>query len=89
MSEPGTEVQPPEEARNDRIEVYKDRADEWRWRYRAANGRKIADGAEGYQNIADAMKGAAAVTARTLIFVETKDGPVPGPNHLRVVVIRG
>jgi uncharacterized protein YegP (UPF0339 family) len=29
--------------------VYKDSAGEWRWTLRARNGRKVADGAEGYR----------------------------------------
>jgi uncharacterized protein len=29
--------------------VYKDSAGEWRWTLRARNGRKVADGAEGYK----------------------------------------
>lgn len=30
------------------FQVFKDKAGEWRWRLRAANGRVIADGSEGY-----------------------------------------
>lgn len=30
------------------FEVYQDKAGEWRWRFRAANGKTLADGAEGY-----------------------------------------
>jgi uncharacterized protein YegP (UPF0339 family) len=29
--------------------VYKDSKGEWRWTLRARNGRKVADGAEGYK----------------------------------------
>jgi uncharacterized protein len=29
--------------------VYKDSRGEWRWTLRARNGRKVADGAEGYK----------------------------------------
>lgn len=32
----------------DRLEVYQDTQSQWRWRLRAANGRTIADSAEGY-----------------------------------------
>ena len=39
--------------------VYKDRANQWRWTYYAANGRKIADSAEGYNNEADCLHGIA------------------------------
>lgn len=31
-----------------KIEMYCDRAEEWRWRLRAPNGRIIADSSEGY-----------------------------------------
>lgn len=31
-----------------RVEVYRDRAREWRYRIRAANGKIVAGGAEGY-----------------------------------------
>ena len=31
------------------LQVYCDDSGEWRWRLRAANGRSVADGAEGYQ----------------------------------------
>ena len=37
--------------------VYKDNAGQWRWRFIAANGRIIADSAEGYWNQADCMAG--------------------------------
>ena len=32
---------------------YKDKADEWRWRLKADNGRIIADSGEGYKNLGD------------------------------------
>lgn len=34
--------------RGERIEVYPDRAGEWRWKWKAANNRIIADSGEGY-----------------------------------------
>lgn len=37
--------------------IYKDRAGEWRWFLQAANGRKIADSAEGYINKQDCLAG--------------------------------
>ena len=30
------------------FEIYRDTAHDWRWRLRAANGRIVADSAEGY-----------------------------------------
>ena len=38
-------------------EMYRDRANEWRWTYYASNGRTIADSAEGYKNEADCLHG--------------------------------
>jgi uncharacterized protein YegP (UPF0339 family) len=35
------------------FERYKDKADEWRWRLKAKNGKIIADSSEGYKNLAD------------------------------------
>lgn len=45
-----------------KIELYRDGALQWRWRFIAANGRILADSAEGYKERADAVKGALAVT---------------------------
>lgn len=39
------------------FQAYEDRAGEWRWRLRAANGRIIADGSEGYKNKQDCLHG--------------------------------
>jgi uncharacterized protein len=44
-----------------RFEVFKDRANEWRWRLRAVNGRVIADSGEGYKQRARCLGGIAAV----------------------------
>ena len=35
------------------FQLYKDKADEWRWRLIAKNGKKIATSGEGYKNKAD------------------------------------
>jgi uncharacterized protein YegP (UPF0339 family) len=35
------------------IEIYRDKAAEWRWRAKASNGAIIAVSGEGYINIAD------------------------------------
>lgn len=37
--------------------LYKDRQNQWRWRYVSSNGRTIADSGEGYYNRIDAMNG--------------------------------
>lgn len=47
----------------DTVELYTDDADEWRWRYKSANGVDVlADSAEGYTNEADARSAAGRVT---------------------------
>jgi uncharacterized protein YegP (UPF0339 family) len=43
--------------------VYKDHAEQWRWTYFAANGRKIADSGEGYHNKSDCLHGIALMKA--------------------------
>ena len=40
-----------------KFEIYKDDADDFRWRLKAANGRIIADSAEGYQKKAACIRG--------------------------------
>lgn len=37
--------------------VYKDHAGEWRWYLKAANGKKVADSGEGYNNKQDCLYG--------------------------------
>ncbi|MES2469416.1 MAG: DUF1508 domain-containing protein [Verrucomicrobiota bacterium] len=37
--------------------MYKDAKGEWRWYLQAANGKKIANGGEGYTNEADCLAG--------------------------------
>jgi len=39
-----------------KIEVYKDVNREWRWRLISANGRIVADSAEGYKRKASVMR---------------------------------
>lgn len=41
-----------------RIQVYKDKKGEWRWRFRARNNRVIADSGEGYKRKAGAVRAA-------------------------------
>lgn len=63
-----------------RVVFYKDTAGEWRWRYVAANGRTMADSAEGYTERNDASEAAAQVFAGTdtrhLKFVLDHDTPL-------------
>jgi hypothetical protein len=46
-----------------RFIVFKDVADQFRWRLVAANGKKIADSAEGYWNRSDCLAGIELVKA--------------------------
>jgi uncharacterized protein YegP (UPF0339 family) len=34
-----------------KFEIYRDKKNEWRWRYIASNGRIMADSGEGYKNL--------------------------------------
>lgn len=52
-----------------KYEMYLDSRKEWRWRLRAANGRIIADSAEGYQNKNDCRNAIELVK-------NSKDAPV-------------
>ena len=47
--------------REPKIELYRDSKREWRWRFRAVNGRIQADGAEGYHTLAGVKKGVHSV----------------------------
>jgi uncharacterized protein YegP (UPF0339 family) len=44
-----------------KFEVYKDRVANYRWRFRASNGRIVADSSEGYVNKSDCLTGIAIV----------------------------
>ncbi len=44
-----------------KFELYSDKAGEYRWRLKSANGQVIATGGEGYTNKAGALNGIAAV----------------------------
>jgi uncharacterized protein YegP (UPF0339 family) len=52
-------------------EFYKDRDRQWRSRIRAANGKIVADSAEGYHNFKDARRGL-KVALLVLLFGRTK-----------------
>jgi len=40
-----------------RFEMYRDTSQQWRWRFRANNGKIVADSAEGYVNKTDCEHG--------------------------------
>ncbi|MFC4436559.1 MULTISPECIES: amphi-Trp domain-containing protein [Natrialbaceae] len=50
-----------EDGRRSRFEVYRDRADEWRWRLVHWNGNIIADSGEGYTSRSNAERAARGV----------------------------
>lgn len=43
------------------IQIYRGRNRQWFWRLRAANGKIIADGAEGYARTGNALRAAVGV----------------------------
>lgn len=61
-----------------RAEVYRDAADEWRWRLIHPNGRVLADSGEGYVSKSDAVHGLSVVTKRpikvTILYELVDDG---------------
>ncbi len=42
----------------DTWEVYKDKADEWRWKRKASNGQIVGAASEGYKNKSDCIANA-------------------------------
>ncbi len=44
-----------------RFEIYRDKAEEYRWRLVAANGKVLADSGEGYKNEGDCLSAIQAV----------------------------
>ncbi len=55
-----------------KIEIYKDRKAEWRWRARARNGKIVADSGEGYKRRLGAVKAA----LRLLEIVRAREVPI-------------
>jgi len=43
------------------FKIYKDTTGDWRWNFKAANGRIVADSAEGYRNRSDCLNGISLV----------------------------
>lgn len=52
--------------KRDTIEVYRDAASRWRWRYIAQNGHILADSGQAYSRRVDAVRGAKRVTGSRL-----------------------
>ena len=56
------------------VTLYRDEADEWRWRTTAPNGEKVADSGEGYHNHSDCLSMAQAVNGDDPLYVTQSDG---------------
>lgn len=52
-----------------KFDIYEDDGGEWRWRLKAANGRKISDSAEGYTSKAGARRAVDTVINTVLAIV--------------------
>ena len=63
----------------DEIEVYQDRAKEWRWRLIAPNGEIIADSNEGYDSKYNANRAAKRVFAERTRQAEEAGADATGP----------
>jgi uncharacterized protein YegP (UPF0339 family) len=57
------------------VRYYQDAEGDWRWRVKAANGRIIANGTEGYTRRADVLR--AYATARALICADAGEEQLP------------
>jgi uncharacterized protein YegP (UPF0339 family) len=55
-----------------KFEVYKDRANEWRWRLVAKNGEPIADSGEGYKRKVDCVDAIGLVSSVTITDTESE-----------------
>lgn len=58
-----------ESAKKDKIEIYQDKRDEYRWRRIASNGRNVGAASEGYNKKSDCLENA----QRQFIECEIKD----------------
>ena len=58
---------------SDRVEVYRDEAQEWRWRRVAPNGEIVSDSAEGYVEKDYALQAAARYNSDVLDVVIERD----------------
>ena len=60
-----------------KIDIYKDKAGEWRWRIIHANGNIMADSSEGYKNKADCVSSLDSVSkfmaAREIATIKTNN----------------
>ncbi len=48
---------------NMKVEIYQDKAHEWRWRMKASNGRIIATGGEGFSSKSNCLESFGKVQA--------------------------
>lgn len=71
---------------NDRVVIYKDEAQEWRWRREdTGNGKVVSESSEGYENRQYLFEAACEYNPGVPIF-QLMDDPVPGtddtPNYM-------
>jgi uncharacterized protein YegP (UPF0339 family) len=59
-----------QEATMDKVILYKDKADEWRWRREAANGEPLSDSGEGYKNLSHCREMALTKNGGDFIVVD-------------------
>lgn len=55
------------------LQLYKDRKKQWRWKLLASNGRKIANGGEGYINHQDCLEMAKSIVQEPYILKDGKN----------------
>jgi len=52
----------------DNVEIFKDDASQWRWHRQSENGKVVADGSEGYVNLADCLDMAKEVNGEEVTY---------------------
>lgn len=59
--------------RTRRLVLYKDAADDWRWKVIAGNGRIVADSFEGYEHREDCLRQALELFGTTVTYELTPE----------------
>ena len=55
----------------DKVEIFRDASNEWRWRAKSDNGNEVADSGEGYKNLEDAQNNVSDMFPKvTVVIVE-------------------
>lgn len=74
--------------RQPRIDLYKDSAGKWRWRYVANNGRILADSGQGYRNKSGAIHCLESVTGGTYRDTFTYGPELDRTPHGQLIEVR-